>query len=282
MPRRPNFDNVKYYDCSAKENGNYLHPNDCTRFITCSNGRASDMACPDCDVNNIKGCQGNPYLVYDVKNDTCDWPNVTPCHNSSSTTAVPIPDPSPPPTEAPTHPPTETPTHPPTEASTDPPAPGDCKYAEGDPCNPNDCDQCDYCVNKKSFYYRCARVEPENPLKPATGTWVLEQCAEGDFVDDANPLAAKLTGGQCTPWDFLHEATKEKYKNDKNCIPDREKCEYGQNADQICGPNYWFKETTKSPKDERSCPTGNIWDQQRQNCKPCKQVDSCKDHATCI
>ena len=79
MPRQ-NFDNIDYYDCSAKPNGNYIHPTDCTRFITCANGRAADMACPDCNAHDEK-CAGERYLVWDDAEDVkrCEWPQFTPC-----------------------------------------------------------------------------------------------------------------------------------------------------------------------------------------------------------
>jgi len=77
---RPNYDDVDYYDCSGKPDGNYIHPHDCTRWITCHNGRAADMACPDCGLDaNPYQCAGSEYLYYNHPTDTCQWPRDTAC-----------------------------------------------------------------------------------------------------------------------------------------------------------------------------------------------------------
>ncbi|XP_035701863.1 uncharacterized protein LOC118433737 [Folsomia candida] len=89
VPNRPNYDKVDYYDCSGKENGLYLHPNDCTRFITCIDSRAADFSCPPCDLTNSSGCRGSQYLVYDVDKHTCNWPNQTKCHTSGPKFLIP-------------------------------------------------------------------------------------------------------------------------------------------------------------------------------------------------
>eukprot|EP01121_Diplochlamys_sp_Union-15-3_P018825 TRINITY_DN693_c0_g1_i1.p1 TRINITY_DN693_c0_g1~~TRINITY_DN693_c0_g1_i1.p1 ORF type:complete len:100 (+),score=13.13 TRINITY_DN693_c0_g1_i1:39-338(+) len=76
---RSNIDNVpaSIFDCSGKADGNYNHPTDCTRFITCSNGRASDFACPDCGTS--PKCHGRPYLKYSSPLNYCDWPEDAAC-----------------------------------------------------------------------------------------------------------------------------------------------------------------------------------------------------------
>eukprot|EP01121_Diplochlamys_sp_Union-15-3_P018172 TRINITY_DN656_c0_g1_i1.p1 TRINITY_DN656_c0_g1~~TRINITY_DN656_c0_g1_i1.p1 ORF type:complete len:107 (+),score=8.51 TRINITY_DN656_c0_g1_i1:75-395(+) len=71
-------DDVLYFDCGGKTNGAYVHPTDCTRFILCSHGRASDMPCGDCDLSSNK-CKLNgktvyDYTVYDVTTERCIWP----------------------------------------------------------------------------------------------------------------------------------------------------------------------------------------------------------------
>ena len=73
---RPNYDFIDYYDCSGKTDGNYMHPTDCTRYIVCANGRASDMACPDCDPKAPESA-GREYLYFNVITDACDWPLYT-------------------------------------------------------------------------------------------------------------------------------------------------------------------------------------------------------------
>lgn len=85
---RPNYDDVDYYDCSSKEDGNYNHPTDMTRFITCHNGRASDQACPSCDVNNVALCAGSAYLVFDLSKNQCNYPSLLQSNSSSSFTTL--------------------------------------------------------------------------------------------------------------------------------------------------------------------------------------------------
>jgi hypothetical protein len=46
---RDTISNVDYFDCTGKADGTYVHPTDCTRYITCTKGTAADVACPECD-----------------------------------------------------------------------------------------------------------------------------------------------------------------------------------------------------------------------------------------
>jgi len=75
---RPNYNDIDYYNCSGKPDGNYVHPFDCTRFMVCHNGHASDMACADCDPAN-PDCEGSRFTIYKQSVDQCDWPKVTEC-----------------------------------------------------------------------------------------------------------------------------------------------------------------------------------------------------------
>ncbi len=70
---RPNYDDIHYYDCANKPDGNYVHP-PTAPFITCHSGRAVDMACLDCGLrDNPYQCAGSEYLFYDPKHDWCEW-----------------------------------------------------------------------------------------------------------------------------------------------------------------------------------------------------------------
>lgn len=75
---RENIPDVDYFDCSDKPDGTHIHPTDCTRYIQCGNGRAFDMACPDCDSNN-PACAGQAYLYYDAEVQRCELPSETRC-----------------------------------------------------------------------------------------------------------------------------------------------------------------------------------------------------------
>ena len=82
---RANISNVDYYDCTGKANGNYIHPTDCTRFIKCQDGQATDMACPDCDMEqNPTQCAGSEYLFWDQTRDRCEFPSDTQCITDES------------------------------------------------------------------------------------------------------------------------------------------------------------------------------------------------------
>src|SRR5262249_23106002 len=60
-PIRENVYNIDYFDCTGKPDGNYRHPTDCTRYITCSGNQAADMACPPCG-GDAHRCAGEDYL----------------------------------------------------------------------------------------------------------------------------------------------------------------------------------------------------------------------------
>lgn len=80
---RPNYDDVNYYDCADKLDGLYEHPFDYTRFIKCHNGRAADMACPDCDLKNVDGCAGSAYLFFDKSKQQCELPKLVQADSST-------------------------------------------------------------------------------------------------------------------------------------------------------------------------------------------------------
>ncbi|MFG1795827.1 carbohydrate-binding module family 14 protein [Nocardia sp. NPDC049149] len=63
---------VDFYDCTGKPDGNYIHPFDCTKFITCEGQvRAYEMYCADCHVNPDNCPHGR--LHYDHGQDACLW-----------------------------------------------------------------------------------------------------------------------------------------------------------------------------------------------------------------
>ncbi len=56
------------YDCSDKPDGNYPHPYDCTRFISCSGGVASARDCASCNVDPVRCPEGRT-----VSNNTVEY-----------------------------------------------------------------------------------------------------------------------------------------------------------------------------------------------------------------
>ncbi|WP_196515535.1 carbohydrate-binding module family 14 protein [Nostoc sp. WHI] len=72
-PRREPIDNINYYDCSNKPDGNYKNPNDVTRFIMCNDGRAADVPCANCTQDDSR-CSGSEYLYWDDSKKVCEYP----------------------------------------------------------------------------------------------------------------------------------------------------------------------------------------------------------------
>jgi len=251
---RPNYDDVDYYDCSKNADGNYNHPTDCTRFITCHNHRAADMACPDCDLNNIYECAGNQYLVFNATENSCEWPRYTECgggHTEKTTT------------EAPTS------TTPPSSNGTEP-----CPFKEGDTCGENECRHCGYCVDKVSYFLRCARTKPNNPHDPITGVIVLDQCGERSWWNTELKPEGVSVGGACDSWDGLPDWLKNQYNSDPACNPPI--CEWGQ--DVPCTSQYWYFDPTSMPFGSRldlQCQSGYIWDPSGETCRERADVPGC-------
>jgi hypothetical protein len=247
---RPNHDNVDYYDCHGKQDGNYLHPLDCTRFITCSNGRASDMACGDCDKNNVHGCAGLDYLVYDKGADQCEWPVDTQCD-----------------------------THPPPTTTTAKP-PGSHKpcseIKEGDSCGEDECRHCGFCEEKMSYFLRCERVFPSDPKDPVTGRWVKAACDGNLWWNPDNKPAGESEGGSCDFWDNLSQAVRDAYLNDETCVPDAELCEWGQEDKDKCTGTYWYQPNGNGNRQTLNCSTGLVWDPATETCRGCEHVQGCE------
>lgn len=82
QPAFADVDFVDYYDCSGKPNGNYYHPDDCTKFITCSNGYASERNCAACNPGDPRCPEGR--TNFDEPSDACLWPDVARCVSGSS------------------------------------------------------------------------------------------------------------------------------------------------------------------------------------------------------
>jgi len=271
---RDNFDDVDYFDCSGKADGDYLHPTDCTRFIKCHNGRAADMACADCDQNNVAECAGNPYLVFNLTQDACDWPAKTKCGNSDVT------DPPPEPTQAPT---TQAPVDPSAAPSTedagtteDAPAPIEepCPFKEGDDCGAEECRHCGYCLDKVSYFLRCNKTKPHNPHEEITGVIVREECDEKSWWNpDLKPEGVEL-GGACDSWDGLSQKVKDQYHHDPTCNPPI--CEWGQ--DIACTSSYWYYDPKTMPVGSRldlECQSGYIYDPSEETCRESGKVKGC-------
>ena len=74
---------IDWLDCSGKPNGNYQHPHDCTRFITCVDGIAWEHDCGSCE-NRPDNCTPEGRLVYSLEHDACMWPDEVECHSGGN------------------------------------------------------------------------------------------------------------------------------------------------------------------------------------------------------
>lgn len=74
---------VNFYDCTGKPDGNYIHPTDCTKFISCVAGKyAYERDCPTCHVNPRDCPTGRTH--YHAPEDACLWAWEAGCVTASS------------------------------------------------------------------------------------------------------------------------------------------------------------------------------------------------------
>ncbi|MFJ3818129.1 chitin binding peritrophin-A domain-containing protein [Streptomyces sp. NPDC090056] len=63
---------VDFYSCAGKPDGNYIHPTDCTKFISCvAQQYAYERDCAACHPNPDNCPNGK--LHYDAASDACLW-----------------------------------------------------------------------------------------------------------------------------------------------------------------------------------------------------------------
>jgi len=196
---------IDWYDCSGKQDGNYVHPNDCTRFISCSGSIASERDCADCHVDQVTCPEGR--LVYNSTVDACLYADQTRCEGGGDdgpttedpTTDDPTTEGTPRPTNATQGPSTPAPEPSTTEDSTRPPQ-------EGDACEPELCRNEGYCQS----YLRCDKD---------TGKLVREECGENLAWNPLNPNGTEqVHGGNCDLWDNLSDEVERKYRSDPECL----------------------------------------------------------------
>ncbi|CAL8091910.1 unnamed protein product [Orchesella dallaii] len=189
---------IDWYNCAGKPDGNYEHPWDCTRFISCSGGIASQRDCANCDIDPVRCPEGR--TVYDPSVDACLWADQTTCSSSNSTQTPPITNS----TSRPT-PPTQPPV---TNSTAEPTTPSPGGPVEGGPCNPDecithgDCDRFLICSNE-------------------TGSWVWTEklCGPGLIWNPHNPDGSDhIHGGNCDYFRNLQQSQKDKYRDEEECL----------------------------------------------------------------
>lgn len=258
---------VTWYDCSGKADGNYIHPNDCTKFMSCvAESYAYERECAGCHVNEHECPTGR--LHYDHPQDSCLWAYEAGCvtdgGNQTASTQAPQPDPET--TEAPA------PEEPSTTAD-----PGN--GGGGDECNPDTCWTDGYCQS----YRWCEREVSDHKGEGKKGTWANATCEDNLYF---NPNHNSVHGGVCDYWENLDQETKDKYNSDPMCIDPH--CEWKPDPNSECSPNYWYfhPDQNEGKDQEMSCPVRSdgeqlLWDQSRKSCHPCHGVTKSDGTACC-
>ncbi|KFZ02644.1 hypothetical protein V500_00051 [Pseudogymnoascus sp. VKM F-4518 (FW-2643)] len=70
-------DDVDYYDCTGKSDGNYIHPFSCHYFIKCHSGRARLGRCEFCHEDPLTCPDGQ--LSYYAPSDRCEYYDIAGC-----------------------------------------------------------------------------------------------------------------------------------------------------------------------------------------------------------
>jgi len=241
---------IDWYDCKGQRDGNYLHPTDCTRFISCSGGIASQRDCGPC---NIPSRCRDGRLVYNVTVDQCLWTDETECvvdPQDPGSSEEPTPDPTTEDTVT-DDPVTEDPvTEPPTTA--DPNA-----------CDPELCRNEGYCQT----FRRCDN-----------GTLVTEECGEGLVWNPLNPDGSEqIHGGNCDTWENLRPETEEAYRKDVECMA----CFWKAKGE--CEREYLYQAPNLRNRNvlTLTCANGLVFSQAKETCQRCQDVVRSNGDACC-
>ncbi|ODM94422.1 hypothetical protein Ocin01_12259 [Orchesella cincta] len=235
---------IDWYDCSGK-------PDDCTRFISCSGGIASQRDCATCTVDPVRCPEGR--TVYNATVDECLWADETECGADQG---------SPSSTVEPTRPPT-------TEeagVSTTEEA-GVPTTSDPNACDPELCKNEGYCQS----YRRCDN-----------GTLVTEECGEGLVWNPLNPDGSDhIHGGNCDIWENLLPETEEEYRKDPECMA----CFWRAKGE--CEREYLYQAPGLRNRNVLTlrCAEGLVFSQGKETCQRCQDVvrgngDACCSDAT--
>jgi len=237
--------NIPWYNCAGKPDGNYEHPSDCTRFISCSGGIASQRDCANCNIDPVRCPAGR--TVYNVSVDACLWADETTCGGTPVPTTLPTERPSSesPPTTPDSGLPTTT-----TEASIELPLP----IKEGDLCDAENCTNIGYCHH----YFKCNNE---------TSKWELEYCGDDLLWNPHNSDGTDhIHGGNCDIYENLLPKETDKLEKDEQCL----RCYWEENGK--CNSVYKYqKKGNKYRKIETlTCRgAGLVFVEAMQTCQRC-------------
>jgi len=241
---------ITWYDCSRKPDGNYEHPYDCTRFISCSGGIASERDCANCNIDPVRCPAGR--TVYNVSVDACLWADETTC-------SVTPTDPT---TEVPTTTEPSSTTQGSSTSSTEQPTTTQqpiipTKPVENGTCDPLECRTDGYC----DHYLRC-----DNTTDPAR--WVRKKCGT-DLV--WNPLDVNgkphKHGGNCDLWRNLDKSTNETYRTDEKCL----RCFFNELGECSRDYEYQAPELLSRTVEVLSCSEGLVFSKKDETCLRCDE-----------
>ncbi|CAL8091916.1 unnamed protein product [Orchesella dallaii] len=254
---------IGWYNCAGKPDGNYEHPSDCTRFISCSGGIASQRDCADCHIDAVRCPEGR--TVYNASVDACLWADETTCQVSSqpSTTVGPLPTTGEPASTtgnagSTAEPPITLPpiVNPPIENST---------------CDPLECKVKGYCQH----YFKC-----DNTTTPPR--WVRKECGT-DLVFNPNDPSGNPHphGGVCDYWSNLDHATNQTYRLDKECL----RCFFEELGECSRDYDYQAPDLLTRTVQRLSCSAGLVFVEAEETCQRCNervQTDGSTCEAECI
>jgi hypothetical protein len=245
---------IGWYDCSGKRDGNYVHPTDCTRFISCSGGVASQRDCANC---NQPGRCIDGRTVYNATVDACLFADETRCENGngeSSSYAPPEVTDGPEPTTSGSGNPDPT-----TEGQNDPRPP-----QEGDPCDPDLCENVGYCQH----YFRCGE----------DGKLVREECGTELVWNPRFSNGTKqIHGGNCDTWENLASDIEAEYRKDKECLA----CFWRSLGE--CSRTYEYQPPNQRHRNvlTLSCSDGLVFSEAKETCQLCSDVRSLNGTSCC-
>ncbi|CAL8091063.1 unnamed protein product [Orchesella dallaii] len=234
---------IDWYDCTGKADGNYVHPTDCTRFISCSGNIASQRDCANCNVDPVRCPEGR--TVYNATVDQCLWADETTCGGGDggqpSTERITTPD-----------------------AGTTP-DPGTTEGTTADPnaCDPELCKNEGYCQT----YRRCDN-----------GTLVTEECGEGLVWNPKNPDGSdQIHGGNCDTWENLRPEIEEEYRKDPECMA----CFWRAKGE--CNREYLYQAPNLRNRNvlTLTCTDGLVFSQAKETCQRCQDVIRDDGRACC-
>jgi len=246
-------DDVTYYNCVGKPDGNYIHPYNCNQFITCHNNRASERDCAICHVDPADCPNGR--LFYQKKTDTCELFHIAGCVVDGGDETSEEPE-----------------TERPIEPTSAPPVEGgdcllNCTHQAG-----GNCDEFQRCSNSGGSRW-------DNSSQSFWGKWETVPCGDELFWNPTPP-GVSSPGGTCDLIENLPTDLQNQYKSDEACFPPCRFEEHETDAGQCAGQYYYLNRATPNTqtltKTLMQCPASLVFNIRTETCDRCQNVNGGK------